>query len=150
MAEMDCGECGQRVETTTRHTFVDCSIYAVEHYPWPSRYALTLAAEVRSLRSEAEAARRLREAALPVKTLTSICPWCGSEEAPETADEEALAGVRNPHLSPLMCPECRGVGGYDDWGVIVPWNVAAALRAALEADSPGGRKNRDSTGASDV
>jgi hypothetical protein len=46
---MDCGECGQNVGLTERHTFVDCALYSVRTHPGhpaPHEYAAALAHEV--------------------------------------------------------------------------------------------------------
>jgi len=53
----DCGECGQLVAVTERHTYVDCSLYAVEHGNPSARYAMALAREVRELRAKLERQR---------------------------------------------------------------------------------------------
>ena len=66
---MDCGECGQNINRRERHTFVDCALYAAEHYNRAiEKYAKALAAEVRRLRAvpspeRIAALEALREAA---------------------------------------------------------------------------------------
>lgn len=53
------------------------------------------------------------------------CPWCASTKAPiPTAEHlgEAVFQYGHPgdskHVArnPLMCPDCLGVGGWEDWG----------------------------------
>lgn len=56
--------------------------------------------------------------------LPTECPWCGSKQAPVATDVEVANFVhsdpRDPKArarNPLMCPECHGVGGFEDWGL---------------------------------
>lgn len=55
----------------------------------------------------------------------SACPWCSSQAAPVPTDpaqanwqyhnaNDPMGVKRNP----AMCPECFGVGAWDDWGAV--------------------------------
>jgi hypothetical protein len=52
------------------------------------------------------------------------CPWCSLEIEPIENDGEGTSvfGYREKAAwilrNPLMCPECSGVGGYEDFEVI--------------------------------
>jgi hypothetical protein len=43
---------------------------------------------------------------------TSACPWCQSVVPPGANDE---GDERHRKINPCKCPECGGVGGYEDW-----------------------------------
>lgn len=66
-----------------------------------------------------------------------ICPWCGDHITPQFTAEhlneaEFIYNNKNDHKAvrrnPLMCPECHGVGGYEDFEV-----VEAALSKATQS-----------------
>lgn len=59
------------------------------------------------------------------KTKTE-CPWCGSSMQPVSTDEYielaefVYSDKRDPKArkrNPAMCPDCHGVGGWEDWGL---------------------------------
>jgi hypothetical protein len=52
------------------------------------------------------------------------CPWCGSEAPPELTNLNYANFVhsdpKDPKVlarNPAMCPDCFGVGGWEDWGM---------------------------------
>jgi hypothetical protein len=49
------------------------------------------------------------------------CPWCEADVDPQPTNLETAEFVycapsaEALRLNPLECPECHGVGGYEDW-----------------------------------
>lgn len=56
----------------------------------------------------------------PQHTPRYQCPWCYEDVEPVPTDDRAISNIGN-HVdrsrNPAMCPECFGVGGYEDFGV---------------------------------
>ncbi len=56
----------------------------------------------------------------------TACPWCGGHAEPVPTDLEVAEFVHSdPHRdpralarNPAMCPDCHGVGSYEDWGIL--------------------------------
>lgn len=67
-------------------------------------------------------AAEMRLAAPPTQ-----CPWCPSKAAPVATDPNVAnfkhlpdtreGRERHMQKNPAMCPDCHGVGGWEDWGL---------------------------------
>jgi len=50
----------------------------------------------------------------------TTCPWCNTVVTPIATDERAVfvhskGTAKDRVRNPLMCPDCFGVGGVEDW-----------------------------------
>lgn len=59
--------------------------------------------------------------------IETACPWCGSHTAPVPNRQEHAEDRQTSifgrtttwhQRNPLECPDCNGVGGYEDWGAL--------------------------------
>ena len=64
-----------------------------------------------------------KEEAEAARDESGSCPWCGSDSEPVPTDLEVAefrySDPKEPsslRRNPAMCPDCHGVGGWEDWG----------------------------------